>query len=523
MRLTSLARLAPLALLMAGVAPALAEERSPAPLVQIPPAYPPDLSNHNLDGKVLVRFDLADDGAVTNLRVVDSSPGLVFEREALEAARAWRYLPSGADLPGTRRRDVRVWVAFRLRDKDDTRFQPVFDIPCDKAPLRLAGAERSECEALPGTVGIAADLPGRARLRLRASLADEATVRNWLKPVAALARGRVGELGGDALAGLPDTLQAFAFTRPEAELGLAHCVWFARMQPHMPAQGIHSGQVGSLCAAEPVDAGKLQSVLAQVTSEPPSDFAAAVAKARRAKEPLPKWPKLDGPLPVVVPAELEALSLSVHGNFAVEANPDGQVTGVTTVATIPALLFDDMLRDGLARARFKPAGEGQAVLSGFPFIYVNLSQAAPDGWGRRTMSNDCRTAAFDLPQGNRLRCTGIGPLHLVSGGGMDGYWELLLDRVLTAKAAHADARTLVEAVRATPAGQAAGLGEVRAKDDVAWSRFARNGRVCLWMARVTAVGDGQNRAYGTVCTVGTAEVDVDGAVEAIRGLIPGRG
>lgn len=523
MRLELLPWLVPLAVLLAPIGPALSQGRHPAALVQEPPRYPQDLVEQNLDGKVLVRFDLTDDGAVTNLRVADSSPGLVFEREALEAVRAWRYLPKAADLPGTQRRDILVSLAFRFRVKDHPESLAVIGIPCDRGPLRLAGAARSECEALPDTLGVAADLPDGSKLRLRASLAEEAMVRDWLRPVVEVARGRVGELGGADLPGLPDTVQAFAFARPGAEGGLTHCVWFARMDTQMPALGVHSGQVGSLCAAKPVDALKLRSVLAQVTPGPTSDFAVALSRALRDGVPPPRKPELSEPFPFTLPAELEALALSLHANMVLEAGPDGRVTAIDPVSIIPALLFDDTLRDLLTNARFKPPGEGQVVLSGFPLVLVQLTEAAPAGWKGRDLSTDCRTATFDLPRKSRLRCTRTGAMHMVSGGDMDGYWELLLDRVSTARAPHADAGALVEAVRATSTGKAAGLGPVGAEDDTAWSRFARDGRVCLWIARVTPVGDGQNRAYGAVCVVGTAEVDVGKAVRTIRRLIPGKG
>jgi protein TonB len=53
---------------------------------------------------VLVEITVGTDGAVTNARVVRATPARVFDREALNAVRRWRFEP--VDAPVTTRRTI---------------------------------------------------------------------------------------------------------------------------------------------------------------------------------------------------------------------------------------------------------------------------------------------------------------------------------------------------------------------------------------------------------------------------------
>lgn len=72
------------------------------------PRYPPDALRSGIGGEVIVEFTVGMDGSVTDARVVRSSPSRVFDREALNAVRRWRFEP--VDAPVTTRRTV----AFNL-------------------------------------------------------------------------------------------------------------------------------------------------------------------------------------------------------------------------------------------------------------------------------------------------------------------------------------------------------------------------------------------------------------------------
>lgn len=68
------------------------------------PRYPPDALRSGQSGEVQVEFTVGVDGSVSGARVVRATPPRVFDREALNAVRRWRFEPVGA--PVTTRRTI---------------------------------------------------------------------------------------------------------------------------------------------------------------------------------------------------------------------------------------------------------------------------------------------------------------------------------------------------------------------------------------------------------------------------------
>lgn len=68
------------------------------------PRYPPDALRAGTSGEVLVEFTVGTDGSVTDARVLRANPVRIFDREALNAVRRWRFEP--VDAPVTTRRTV---------------------------------------------------------------------------------------------------------------------------------------------------------------------------------------------------------------------------------------------------------------------------------------------------------------------------------------------------------------------------------------------------------------------------------
>ena len=79
-------------------APALRLVSSPSP------RYPPEALRAGTSGEVVVELTIGVDGSVTNARVVRATPARVFDREALNAVRRWRFEP--IDAPTTTRRTL---------------------------------------------------------------------------------------------------------------------------------------------------------------------------------------------------------------------------------------------------------------------------------------------------------------------------------------------------------------------------------------------------------------------------------
>lgn len=86
-------------------APAAAD---PAPTLRVlstpAPRYPADALRAGTSGEVLVEFTVGTDGSVTSARVVRATPPRVFDREAVAAARRWKFAPISA--PITSRRTI---------------------------------------------------------------------------------------------------------------------------------------------------------------------------------------------------------------------------------------------------------------------------------------------------------------------------------------------------------------------------------------------------------------------------------
>ncbi|AWH55178.1 energy transducer TonB [Stenotrophomonas sp. ESTM1D_MKCIP4_1] len=82
----------------ATAAPTLRPVSTPAP------RYPAEALRSGTSGEVLMEITVGTDGSVTNARVLRATPSRVFDREALNAVKRWRFEPVGA--PVTTRRTL---------------------------------------------------------------------------------------------------------------------------------------------------------------------------------------------------------------------------------------------------------------------------------------------------------------------------------------------------------------------------------------------------------------------------------
>lgn len=68
-------------------------DQRPSILRKVNPLYPYRAKRRNLSGKVVVKFLVSPSGHVEKPRVVESDPEGVFEKNALQAVRKWRFRP----------------------------------------------------------------------------------------------------------------------------------------------------------------------------------------------------------------------------------------------------------------------------------------------------------------------------------------------------------------------------------------------------------------------------------------------
>ena len=74
------------------------------PISMPAPKYPTEALRAGTSGSVLVEYTVGTDGTVTAARVVRSNPSRIFDREAVNAVRRWRFQPVAS--PVTTRREI---------------------------------------------------------------------------------------------------------------------------------------------------------------------------------------------------------------------------------------------------------------------------------------------------------------------------------------------------------------------------------------------------------------------------------
>ncbi|MGB5907250.1 MAG: energy transducer TonB, partial [Stenotrophomonas maltophilia] len=82
----------------ATAAPTLRPVSTPAP------RYPAEALRAGTSGEVLVEITVGTDGSVVNARVLRATPSRIFDREAMNAVKRWRFEPVSA--PVTTRRTL---------------------------------------------------------------------------------------------------------------------------------------------------------------------------------------------------------------------------------------------------------------------------------------------------------------------------------------------------------------------------------------------------------------------------------
>lgn len=89
-------------------------DKAATPLVRVEPKYPPAAARDGINGWVQLRFNIAADGRVTDVRVLAAEPRRVFEQEAIRALKNWKYQPKLENGRAVAQSDLEVQLDFRL-------------------------------------------------------------------------------------------------------------------------------------------------------------------------------------------------------------------------------------------------------------------------------------------------------------------------------------------------------------------------------------------------------------------------
>jgi len=80
------------------------------------PAYPDAARREQIEGYVVLRYDVDAAGLVTDVEVLESSPPEIFDQAAVDAVASWRYTPRLVDGEPRAVRGVTSTLRFALSD-----------------------------------------------------------------------------------------------------------------------------------------------------------------------------------------------------------------------------------------------------------------------------------------------------------------------------------------------------------------------------------------------------------------------
>ncbi len=86
------------------------------PIERVKPDFPPEAALKGIEGWVLLRFDINEEGRVENISIVDASPRGMFDKKAKEAIRKWKYAPRLTNGQPTKVIGREVQIDFKLED-----------------------------------------------------------------------------------------------------------------------------------------------------------------------------------------------------------------------------------------------------------------------------------------------------------------------------------------------------------------------------------------------------------------------
>ncbi len=85
-----------------------------SPIVQVQPQYPIEAARKGIEGWVKLSFSIDKTGSVTQIRVLDASPARVFDRQAKNALKRWRYKAKFVNGAPVIQDNLRVQLDFSL-------------------------------------------------------------------------------------------------------------------------------------------------------------------------------------------------------------------------------------------------------------------------------------------------------------------------------------------------------------------------------------------------------------------------
>lgn len=93
----------------------LGQTQQAIPLHRVDPYYPRKALQRRIEGYVVISFDIGLSGKPENINIEEADPARVFNREALNAIKRWKYQPLVVNGVAQKRRGQRVKLEFRIQ------------------------------------------------------------------------------------------------------------------------------------------------------------------------------------------------------------------------------------------------------------------------------------------------------------------------------------------------------------------------------------------------------------------------
>lgn len=101
----------------AGVSAYGSQDREVTPIFRIQPIYPRQAALRNIEGFVILQFDITPAGYTDNITVIQASPPQIFNSNAVQALKKWKYKAKIENGKPVRQNNLKVQLDFKLRDQ----------------------------------------------------------------------------------------------------------------------------------------------------------------------------------------------------------------------------------------------------------------------------------------------------------------------------------------------------------------------------------------------------------------------
>ena len=88
----------------------------PKHIIRYPPIYPERCRAKELEGRVVLEFDISPTGSVENARVIESAPTSCFDRASIKAIKQWKFEPKVINGKAVQQYGVQEVIEYEFED-----------------------------------------------------------------------------------------------------------------------------------------------------------------------------------------------------------------------------------------------------------------------------------------------------------------------------------------------------------------------------------------------------------------------